>query len=402
MNNDTLRIIRTMSRIGLGVSGPAFKFQVERLAKALRTEGELREAEALESLLKSEKSEEKLKPSRLIQSASVFPGEALTPRVTAPVDKETSAPLCELHFPEEDPISPVLPPNLAEAVERVIEEWSHVDQLEAIGAAPPRTCMLFGKPGTGKTKLAYYMGDRLGLPIVLARLDGLISSFLGTTARNIGILFDFANRYRCLLLLDEFDALAKLRDDPQEVGEIKRVVNTLLQNIDKRTAFGFTLAITNHEGLLDPAVWRRFEIRIKIPVPERKERETILERYLAPLPIDSATLRFLSWITEGSTGSDLEAMMRGLKRYTTIHSRGDFTLIDAMRAYAVINASANSDQRLRLVTAPPQEIAKQMMSSPDLGLTQQEVGTVLGKDQATISRWLKVDNSTERTTVHAE
>jgi SpoVK/Ycf46/Vps4 family AAA+-type ATPase len=246
------------------------------------------------------------------------------------------------------------------------------------------------------------MGDRLGLPIVLARLDGLISSFLGTTARNIGILFDFANRYKCLLLLDEFDALAKLRDDPQEVGEIKRVVNTLLQNIDKRTAVGFTLAITNHEGLLDPAVWRRFEIRVKVPIPERIEREIILERYLAPLPIDSATLRFLSWITEGLTGSDLEAMMRALKRYTTIHSRGDFALINAMRAYAVINASANSEQRLRLVTAPPQEIAKQMMISPDLGLTQQEVGTVLGKDQATISRWLKVDNSTERTLVHAE
>jgi len=352
--------------------------------------------------MKPDESESMLKPSKLVQSAGAFPGEILNSRVTPPVDRETSAPLCEIRYPTENPISPVLPLNLEEAVERIIEEWSHVEQLQAIGAAPPRTCMLFGDPGTGKTRLAYYIGDRLGLPVVLARLDGLISSFLGTTARNIGILFDFADRYRCLLLLDEFDALAKLRDDPQEVGEIKRVVNTLLQNIDKRTASGFTLAITNHEGLLDPAVWRRFEVRIQVPVPERRERELILERYLTPLPVDSATLRFLSWITDGSTGSDLEALVRSLKRYTTIHSKGDFTLIDALRAYAMTNATAGPKHRIKLVTAPPQEIVRNIMSSPEIGLTQQEVGTVLGKDQATISRWLKADNSMERTMANAE
>ena len=401
-NSELLRIIRTMSRIGLGTSGPAFRYQVERLVKALRNEGELREAEALEELLRSEESESKMKPSRLVQSFAALPGENLSPKVAPPADRETSAPLCEIHFPAESPISPVFPQSLTEAVERIIEEWAHVEELQAIGAAPPRTCMLFGNPGTGKTRLGYYMGDRLGLPVILARLDGLISSFLGTTARNIGTLFDFANRYRCLLLLDEFDALAKLRDDPQEVGEIKRVVNALLQNIDKRTAFGFTLAITNHEGLLDPAVWRRFEVRIKVPVPERRERELILERYLAPLPTDSVMLRFLSWITEGLTGSDLEAMVRSLKRYTTIHSKGDPTLIDALRAYALTNATAGREQRIRMVSDSPQEIAREIMSSPEIGLTQQDVGAVLGKDQATISRWLKAENLAERTMANAE
>lgn len=402
MKPEVSRILKTMSRIGLGTSGPAFRFQVERLAKALRATGELRDADALEELLRSEESEAKLKPSRLIQSETAFPGEVLNSRAALPVDRETSAPLCEVHLPEGDPTSPVLPKNLADAVERVIEEWAHVEELTSIGAAPPRTCMLFGRPGTGKTKLAYYIGDRLGLPVVLARLDGLISSFLGTTARNIGVLFDFANRYKCLLLLDEFDALAKLRDDPQEVGEIKRVVNTLLQNIDKRTALGFTIAITNHEGLLDPAVWRRFEVRIQVPVPERKERELILERYLTPLPIDHATLRFFSWITEGLTGSDLEAMVRSLKRFTTIHSTGNFTPIEALRAYAVTNATANPEERIRLVAEAPQDIARRMMESSELGLTQQEVGAVLGKDQATISRWLRTDSTGERTMSHAE
>ena len=142
-------------------------------------------------------------------------------------------------------------------------EWAKVDALRAMGVEPSRSCLLYGPPGTGKTLTALMLARRLGLPVVNARIDGLVSSFLGTTARNIANLFDFANRYRCVLLLDEFDALAKMKDDPHELGEIKRVVNTLLQNLDARKGIGLTIAITNHEGLLDTAVWRRFENHIR-------------------------------------------------------------------------------------------------------------------------------------------
>jgi hypothetical protein len=342
--------------------------------------------------LKSQETENSLRPSRIVQSSSAaLIGESLSPRVTAPVDKETGAPLAEILFPSEDCALPIFNEQLTGAIERVIQEWGHVDQLEAIGAAPPLTCMLFGKPGTGKTRLAHYISSRLGVPMVLARLDGLISSFLGTTARNMGALFDFVNRYKCLLLLDEFDAIAKLRDDPQEVGEIKRVVNTLLQNIDKRALSGFTIAITNHESLLDPAVWRRFEIRIEVPVPSELERKLILERYLQPLPIDEVELMFLIWVSEGLTGSDLETMSKSIKRFTTIHGRGDFSLIDALRAYALTNARAEQGTRLRLLLAPLQEIARQLLVTPEIGLKQHDVGILLGKDQATISRWKKAD-----------
>lgn len=392
-----------MCRIGLGAGGPAFRYQVERLAKELRIEGQKKEADALEELLKAPESEQSLKPSRVVQSTSTFlAGESLTRRTTPPVDKETGAPLAEIHFPPKQADPPVLNEALSAAVERLIEEWSHVETLTQMGAAPPRTCMLFGKPGTGKTKLAYFIGDLLGMPIVLARLDGLISSFLGTTARNIGALFDFANRYRCILLLDEFDALAKLRDDPQEVGEIKRVVNTLLQNVDKRTALGFTIAITNHESLLDPAVWRRFEVRIRVPVPAQSERETILQHYLHPLPAAPAELRFLAWLTDGMTGSDLETLARSLKRFTAIHGKGHFALIEALKAYAVMTATPQRTQTFDVMLAPTQEMARQIMGAPGLGLTQQDVGAILGKDQATISRWLKNEPSEGEPVVYAE
>jgi SpoVK/Ycf46/Vps4 family AAA+-type ATPase len=396
------RIIQTMCRIGLGAGGPAFRFQVERLIKALRRDGKNKEADALEELIRAPESEQLLKPSRVVQSSSpAFTGEVLTPRVTPPLDKETGAPLAEIHFPPQQADPPILNEALSSAVERLIEEWAHVDKLTLMQAAPPRTCMLFGKPGTGKTKLAYYIGDRLGLPIILARLDGLISSFLGTTARNIGALFDFANRYRCILLLDEFDALAKLRDDPQEVGEIKRVVNTLLQNVDKRTAHGFSIAITNHESLLDPAVWRRFEVRIQVPLPANEEREKILQRYLHPLPINPSEIRFMSWITDGMTGSDLETLARSIKRYTAIHGKGDFSLIEALRAYAIMTATTERTHIFNVLLAQPQDIARQIMTTPELGLTQHDVGVILGKDQATISRWLKNDASTDKEIVRA-
>jgi hypothetical protein len=393
MYMDHSRIIRTLCRIGLGAGGPAFRFQVERLVEALRTEGKKKEADALEELLRSPESDKLLKPSRLVQSASAaFAGEVLTRRAAPPVDKETAAPLAEIHFPPEQADPPILDSALSAGVDRLIEEWSHVEKLTSMGAAPPRTCMLFGKPGTGKTKLAYYIGDRLGMPIVLARLDGLISSFLGTTARNIGALFDFANRYRCILLLDEFDALAKLRDDPQEVGEIKRVVNTLLQNVDKRTAHGFTIAITNHESLLDPAVWRRFEVRIQVPLPAEQERQKILDKYLEPLPTGPAEIRFLASVTDGMTGSDLETLARSVKRFTAIHGKGDFALVEALQAYAIMTATTERKAIFNVLLAPPQEMARQIM---EMGLTQQDVGTILGKDQATISRWLKSEPDAE-------
>lgn len=392
---DHFRIITAICRIGLPIGGEPLRFQVERLSKALRDGGEVDQAATLDKLLAAQAAPQTLKPSRLVQSSLVLAGEEITAKTPVPVDKESASPLCEIHFPDRAD-APIMPANLAEAVARMIEEWNHADELAAMGAAPPRTCLLFGQPGTGKTRLAYAIGNALNLPVVLARLDGLISSFLGTTARNIGTLFEFANRYRCVLLLDEFDAVAKLRDDPQEVGEIKRVVNTLLQNIDKRRETGYTIAITNHEGLLDSAIWRRFEIRLHIPLPELEERKNIIRFYSDPLPLSAIELQLLGWFSDGFSGSDLEGMVRSLKRFAAVHSREKFVLHDALRAYAVSNASGEADTRMQIVLKTPPEIARSVMSSSEVGLSQQDVGKFLEKDQATISRWIKSDQASER------
>src|SRR3712207_5844920 len=115
-----------------------------------------------------------------------------------------------------------------------------------------------GVTGVQTCALPIYISMETGLPLITARLDGMISSLLGSTAKNIRKIFDFASRQECILFLDEFDVIAKIRDDKNETGELKRVVNSLIQNIDVFSRDSIIIAATNHHELLDPAIWRRF------------------------------------------------------------------------------------------------------------------------------------------------
>ena len=325
-------------------------------------------------------------------------GEVLTASTPLPHDRETSAPLANVIFPEvTDPTVPVLSSSLAAAIEDMLNEWHRVDDLERIGAKPHTRCLIYGAPGVGKTKLARYIAKRLNLPCVEARLDGLVSSFLGTTARNIGALFDFANRYRCVLFLDEFDAIAKARDDAQEVGEIKRVVNTLLQSIDRRGDRGFTLAATNHEHLLDSAVWRRFEARIHIELPDDATRADLLRRFAAPLPLSDLDRRFLVWATEGMSGADIESLVDAGKRYIVLHHTNGRTgltrtqtLREALRRQSLINARLFSEKCQVALTGPDDKLMDALLVA---GFTQKDAGALVGRSQSAVSRRKSKPNS---------
>ena len=149
-------------------------------------------------------------PSRIERSRSNLAGETIGRSTQVPVDRETSASLAEIFFPDDfHATAPLFNATVTQAIESIVDEWRNLDALSTVGITPSKTCLIYGEPGTGKTRLALWIAHELQLPVVLVRLDGLVSSFLGTTARNIGNLFTFANRYRCILLLDEFDAIAK-------------------------------------------------------------------------------------------------------------------------------------------------------------------------------------------------
>ena len=319
-------IVLALSRVALNGDERRAAHQIGRLRNALK-EGDAKQAEKLERLLARQKRQQEVAPlalerMRARSSGLQLPGETLSRSTPLPTDRETGAPLARLVFPgDRGDAAPILEPELDAAIVDLLKEWDRVEELARMGVKPNLRCLLYGAPGVGKTLLARYIGNQLKLPIVEARLDGLVSSFLGTTARNIGALFDFADRYRCILFLDEFDAIAKARDDSQEVGEIKRVVNTLLQCLDVRNVQGFTLAATNHEHLLDAAVWRRFEARIRIPKPESESRTVLLRRFLEPVRLSAIEMRMLVWLTEGMSGADLETLITGGKRYLVLHDK---------------------------------------------------------------------------------
>jgi hypothetical protein len=330
-------------------------------------------------------------PSRLTQSRPVLAGEELSRNTPLPVDRETSAPLADLLFPRDMPDeTPLFEPHVAAAARTLVEEWRNADALQALGVQPARTCLIYGPPGTGKTTLALWLARKLELPAVVARLDGLISSFLGTTARNALSLFTFANRYRCVLVLDEFDAIAKVRDDPNEVGEIKRVVNALLQNVDARRNVGLTIAITNHEALLDPAIWRRFELQLQLPLPKNEARLAIIQRYLSPLELNAATKKFLGWFLDGLSGAEIETFVTNLKKYVAVTKGDPKVSLPMIRQLAVFSGSRLNKERVGLLDLESLTLAQRLHEERgDDAFTQSELGELFGKDRTTISRWLK-------------
>ncbi len=400
---DHFDIVLAMARIALDGDSVRVRHQLERLRDALgRTDKE--QAEKLSRLLSRNGRRQSMAPlafQEMRASAEAarrhLPGENLSPSVPLPHDRETSAPLANILFPDAlDGQPPVLGPALGAAIEDLLNEWRQAEELSRIGTRPHTRCLIYGPPGVGKTKLARYIAKRLELPCVEARLDGLVSSFLGTTARNIGALFDFTNRYRCVLFLDEFDAIAKARDDAQEVGEIKRVVNTLLQSFDRRDGRGFTLAATNHEHLLDTAVWRRFDARIQIPLPDDETRSRLLNEFVRPLRMQDAERKFLVWVTKGMSGADLEALVAAGKRFIVLHGSGTSgsgptrdaavrgqTLLEALRHQALLNSRIFDEDRRVLLTSNYEALADALLSAD---FTQREAGDLLGLSQSAVSR----------------
>jgi SpoVK/Ycf46/Vps4 family AAA+-type ATPase len=170
-----------------------------------------------------------------------------------------------------------LPRLVAQAAAELVEEHRRSELLRSHGIEPRNRVLLEGPPGNGKTSLAEAIASEVMVPFYVVRYEGLVSSFLGETASRLDHIFEFARTRRCVLFFDEFDTIAKERSDVHETGEIKRVVSTLLMQIDRMPAHVIVVCATNHGELLDRAAWRRFELRLALPKPTRDEATRFLE-----------------------------------------------------------------------------------------------------------------------------
>ena len=400
---ENFHIVHALCRAALASPSNAVIRQVERLRDSLEKEGNKADAKKLTSLLNSVDQTCDMAPSRIQKSRAMLDGQELTLNTPVPVDKETATPLVEILFPDTlqgEP--PIFGLNVSLAVQSILDEWAHIEELSQIDAYPSRSCLIFGAPGTGKTHLALWMAQQMGIPVVLARLDGLMSSFLGTTSRNIGNLFTFASKYKCILLLDEFDAIAKLRNDPQEVGEIKRVVNTLLQNLDARRNSGITIGITNHESLLDPAIWRRFDVQIEIPKPSHEVMSNIIRKFLAPLKFKEEEIKLLAWCIEGGTGADAKSLVQWIKKNHVLKRTEESSLVGLLQKFALLNSGRIDSSKRNMLIHSEDNLLAALLDDQEYGFKQKEVADFMGLTPSTVSKKLSKLKEIERESHYAQ
>jgi len=172
----------------------------------------------------------------------------------------------------------VLPEVTQLATRQLIEEQQRASLLRSHSLEPRHRVLLVGPPGNGKTTLAEAIAESLAIPFFVVRYELMIGSFLGETAGRLRRVFDYARTTPCVLFFDEFDAVGKERGDIHETGEIKRVVTSLLMQIDDLPSYVVVVAATNHAELLDRAVWRRFELRLSLPAPNAKQLSAFIDR----------------------------------------------------------------------------------------------------------------------------
>jgi len=289
------------------------------LIKNLNEDGEVKLARKIENIILNKKS-----------SFTSLDGFS-----TKPVDTESRMDIVEITMPQIKREEIILNKFVENEINIFIDFYNKRDDLLKQGLELPNSLLLYGPPGCGKTTVAQYISTVTGLPLVTARLDGLVSSLLGSTAKNIRKIFDYASKRQCILFLDEFDVIAKLRDDKNELGELKRVVNSLIQNIDSLNNNSILIAATNHHDLLDPAIWRRFSKIIALEKPQKDDVKNLLiillRKYEQNIINNSKKLDQLTNVFLGCSHSVIETIINNTIRNSIIKNSKDITIADILK-----------------------------------------------------------------------
>ena len=253
--------------------------------------------------------------------------------IPIPRDSEKGFPLLDIKRFEESYENLVINSELKKQLDQIIREFKDSDVLATYNLSYKKKILLCGKPGTGKTYTAQIVSSLLNIPLVYIRFDSIISSYLGETASNLRKVFDYIEQGTWIVLFDEFDIIGKNRDDIHEHGEIERVVNNFLQMMDNFSGTSLLFAATNHQYLLDPAIWRRFDDILFYDIPDENTRKNLFERFLKPLKREqNIDLESVIKKSDGLSPADIKMVAVEAMKLSIIESRNSLTENDLQYA----------------------------------------------------------------------
>lgn len=318
--NETQSDLAQLIRLALAEQTEDVRLFVARLVRKYRnSDPEL--AEQMDLYLRT-KAPRASAPMRKVTSP-VSPAQPL------PVDDESRLSLLKVFKDDPDREQPLLSLDLEESLSQLIQERLQTERLASMGLNPTRSAIFVGPPGVGKTLTARWLASQLGVPLYVLDLTAVMSSLLGRSGSNLRSALDFAKRSPCVLLLDEIDAIAKRRSDDTDIGELKRLVTVILQEVDEWPATGLLLAATNHAELIDPALWRRFDLVINFRAPEMPAVKQAIKRFLGPdYALFGRWIDILTFAFNGESFSDIERDLQRFRRAVALGTASDADLIE--------------------------------------------------------------------------
>lgn len=307
-------------RLALAEQTEDVRLFVARLARKYRnTDPEL--AEQMDLYLRA-KTPRSSAPMRKVMQPAL-------PTQTLPVDDESRLSLLKVFKDEPSREQPLLSLDLEETLSQLIQERRQTERLASMGLSPTRSAIFVGPPGVGKTLTARWLASQLGVPLYVLDLTAVMSSLLGRSGSNLRTALDFSKRGPCVLLLDEVDAIAKRRSDDADIGELKRLVTVILQEVDEWPATSLLLAATNHAELIDPALWRRFDLVINFKAPEMPAVKQAIKRFLGQdYALFGRWIDILTFVFNGESFSDIERDLQRFRRAVALGTASDADLIE--------------------------------------------------------------------------